>query len=271
MSFPRWPRASFAPGARLRAGDPFDVSPVRLRFLRAFENMRRDAALFQRLAELDAQEAGGGVARDARIEAVGQAAHHGRIFVEQFRHDREIVVVDDRVDPPAEPAELGLDGAGDRVDVGAAAQREALQIDEEQVLLLVEGETLIERDREHVVAQIHRALAEDPRVHRERIARDRRLEIHQREDVALDVDAGRDFDQLEPPGRQRKDAALGDVEHALPARGRVGAAERHVLHGLDEFARLGLLQDRQACRRPTRCAGVRRRRCRRRSPSWRSG
>ena len=51
----------------------------------------------------------------------------------------------------------------------------------------------------------------------DRIARDQRPEIHLREDVALDVDAGRDLDQLQPVGPQGEDAALGDVEHALPA------------------------------------------------------
>ena len=46
---------------------------------------------------------------------------------------------------------------------------------------------------------------------------DRSGEIHVREDVALDVDAGRDLDQFEPLRRELEDAALGDVEHRLPA------------------------------------------------------
>jgi hypothetical protein len=40
-----------------QAGDAFDVSPIRLRFFRAFENMRGDAAFLQRFAEFDAQKA----------------------------------------------------------------------------------------------------------------------------------------------------------------------------------------------------------------------
>ena len=39
------------------AGDPFDVPPIRLRFRCAFENMRRNAPVFQRFAEFDAQKA----------------------------------------------------------------------------------------------------------------------------------------------------------------------------------------------------------------------
>jgi hypothetical protein len=87
----------------------------------------------------------GGIAGDAGVEAVGEAAHHGRIFVQELRHDREVIVVDDGVDAPVETVEPGLDGSCDRVDVGAAAQRKALQIDEEQVLLPIKRETPILR------------------------------------------------------------------------------------------------------------------------------
>ena len=48
---------------------------------------------------------------------------------------------------------------------------------------------------------------------------DHRPEVHLREDVALDVDAGRDLDQLQPFGAQPEHAALGDVEHRLAALG----------------------------------------------------
>src|SRR6266436_2177335 len=75
------PSPSTRPPVRLRARavSPFDVAPIRLRFIGAFEDMRGDAAFFQSFAELDAQEARGGVAGDAGIKTLGQAAHHRRI------------------------------------------------------------------------------------------------------------------------------------------------------------------------------------------------
>src|SRR4051794_35861005 len=44
----------------------FDLPPIQLRLVRTLEDMRRNAASLQGFAELDAQEAGGGVARHAR-------------------------------------------------------------------------------------------------------------------------------------------------------------------------------------------------------------
>jgi hypothetical protein len=71
--------------------------------------MRGDAALLQRLAELDTQEAAGCVARDAGIEPVHQVAHRGRVFVEQLGRNGEIIVVDNGVDRAPERREvLGL-------------------------------------------------------------------------------------------------------------------------------------------------------------------
>src|SRR5271166_1619864 len=45
------------------------------------------------------------------------------------------------------------------------------------------------------------------RVHFRRVARDERLEIRAGENVGLDVDARRDFDEFEPLGPQREHAA----------------------------------------------------------------
>ena len=41
--------------------------------------------------------------------------------------------------------------------------------------------------------------------------------LHPGNDVALDVDAGRDFDQFEPIRRQFEHAALGHIKHGLAA------------------------------------------------------
>ena len=46
-------------------------------------------------------------------------------------------------------------------------------------------------------------------------------EGHLRQDVALDVDAGRDLDQFQALWGQREDAALGDIEHLLAGRLRI--------------------------------------------------
>src|SRR5262249_39122998 len=141
--------------------------------------------------------------------------------------------------------EFLFDGSRDLLNIGTAAQRKVLEIDEEQVLLSVIGKALLERDRQEILAQFHWAFAEDAGIHKERIAPDDRLEIHQRQNVALDVDAGRNLDQLEPVGAQRKDAALGDVKHPLPARGGKGAAEGDVLDRLNKLARPRLFHDRE--------------------------
>ena len=61
-------------------------------------------------------------------------------------------------------------------------------------------------------------------------------EIHVREDVALDVDARRDFDQLHALAGAREDAALRDVEARLPVLRCVGAVEGDLLHSADELA-----------------------------------
>ena len=57
------------------------------------------------------------------------------------------------------------------------------------------------------------------------------------QDVALDVDPGRDLDQLEPGGRQAEDAAFGDVEHGLARLGGDLAAEGDLLDLGAEFLR----------------------------------
>src|SRR6516165_8495012 len=119
-------RGSVRDRLSLQVRAAFDLAPVQLRLLGAFKDMRGHAAPLQRLAELDAQETGRGVARDPRVEAVDQPADHGGILVEQFGYDREIVVVDDCVDALVQSAELALDGSRDRVDIGLAAQCVAL-------------------------------------------------------------------------------------------------------------------------------------------------
>ena len=91
--------------------------------------------------------------------------------------------------------------------------------------------------------QAHRLGPEDARVHLRWIAGDQRLEIHAGENVADDVDARRDLDELEPVGPQREHAALGHVEHVLSAPAGVSAAEGDMLDVRHELAVFGLLVD----------------------------
>ena len=92
----------------------------------------------------------------------------------------------------------------------------ALEVEEQRVALGVVAEAVGEPQVEQRVLELHRLVAEDARVHR-RAARDDRAEVHVREDVALDVDAGRHLDQLHALGVRAEHAALGDVEHRLAA------------------------------------------------------
>ena len=83
-------------------------------------------------------------------------------------------------------------------------------------------------------------------IHDCRIATDDRPKLHPSEDVALDVDAGRDFDQLKPVRGQFEHTALRHIEHGLPAFHRVVAGKRPVLNLIDELRHLAVLDDAQA-------------------------
>ena len=100
-----------------------------------------------------------------------------------------------------------------------------------------------ERDADEIVPEAHRLGPEDARVHLRGIAGDQRLEIHAGENVADDVDARRDLDELEPVGPQREHAALGHVEHVLPPLSGISAAEGDMLDVRHELAVFGLLAD----------------------------
>jgi hypothetical protein len=60
-------------------------------------DMRCDRALLQRVAQLSAQETAGRIAGDAGVEAVDEAPHHRRVFVNDVGEDFEIIVIDDSV------------------------------------------------------------------------------------------------------------------------------------------------------------------------------
>ena len=99
--------------------------------------------------------------------------------------------------------------------------------------------------------QSHPPGPEDPIVHQRNLAVDDRPERHPGQNVALQVDAGRDLDQLQAGGRQPEDAALGDVQDGLAGLDGGRAAERDVVDLFDELGRPGIPFDHQlAIRNP---------------------
>ena len=62
-----------------------------------------------------------------------------------------------------------------------------------------------------MVAQAHGLGAEDTRIHQLGFIANDRLEVHLRENVPLDIDAGRDLTQLQTVGRQDEHAAFRNV------------------------------------------------------------
>ena len=64
------------------------------------------------------------------------------------------------------------------------------------------------------------AVLEQAALHQAQGRADGRSEVHQGEDLPVEIDPGRDLDQLQPAGfGEAEDAALGDVEHTLARAG----------------------------------------------------
>src|SRR5439155_16664065 len=211
-----------------------ELAQMRLRLLRAFADVRGDAAFLQCVAQLSAQESAGRVAGDSRIETLGESFYHLGIGVEYIGQDGEVVVIDNGVHLPTETAEFRLNQAANAFDVGKRLYGIALEIDEELVLLRVVGEAFFQRQTQQVFPQAHRLGAENARIHEARRFAYDRPEIHLGENVLLQIYAGSDLDQLEPFFVQTEDAALGDVEGRLLAPYRVAAAVGTVLDLLHE-------------------------------------
>ena len=119
------------------------------------------------------------------------------------------------------------------------------EIDEELIFLGVIGEAPLERHAQQVVAQSHWLVREYALIHDGRIAPDDRPKLHPRQDIPLDVDAGRDLDQLQALCGELEHAAFGHVEHRLPALRRVAAGKRPVLDLTDEFRHVAIVDDAQ--------------------------
>src|SRR5277367_5069493 len=138
-----------------------------------------------------------------------------------------------------------LHGFDDGANFHPAANREALEIDEEEVLLWVVRKATLEWHAQQVVAQSHRLGVKDTRIHHLQLLRNDRIKIHVRENVAFEVDAGCDLPQLESMGGQGEHAAFGDVEHRLRTRTGKPAAERDLFNPPNELFFSTLIEDRK--------------------------
>src|SRR5262245_61146012 len=121
-----------------------------------------------------------------------------------------------------------------------------LEVDEELVLLGMIGEAPLERHAQQVVAQSHRLGQKYALIHNPGVAADDRLELHPGQDVAPDVDAGSNLDQLQAVGGKLEHAAFRDVEDGLTAFRRILAGKRPVLDVEDELLQLAVFDDAQA-------------------------
>jgi hypothetical protein len=110
--------------------------------------------------------------------------------------------------------------------------------------LCVELYALFDRCIEELGPETHRLGAEEAIVHLHERA-DRGLEVHVGEDVALELDAGGDLDELQSAGCDGEHAALGDVEHRLAGLDRKLARIGDLLDRLDELAHAPLAHDAQ--------------------------
>ena len=73
----------------------------------------------------------------------------------------------------------------------------------------------------HVVTHAHRFVTENPQIHDFQARTDRWAEIHQGQNVALEVDSGSYFDEFQPAIDQAEYTALGNVQYRLFALKRI--------------------------------------------------
>ena len=120
-----------------------------------------------------------------------------RIIVIERLGDLGAIVIDDGIDALADLV-TGLDQRLSQfVDVFLRAGMPAFEIDEENVALRIILHALMHVKIEQLGEQAHRLVDEEALVHQFGLFDDG-LEGHMREHVLLDVDARRDFNQLQP-------------------------------------------------------------------------
>src|SRR5450755_4082075 len=188
------------------------------------------------LAKLYPRESGRRVTGNARVIRLFETLPHAGILAgDKLIHLECIVIHDDRDRPPNLNAACD-DRVFDRRNLIGMPYVQAREVDEQRVTVGIVRQPLRQVQIGAHAVEIHRLEKKEPPGHSPDVPYDR-LKTHVGQDVALDVDSGRSFDQLESSRRQAHHAALGDVEHRC-ARGRRNfAAEGDLLHALAEFLR----------------------------------
>src|SRR4029077_1719288 len=108
---------------------------------------------------------------------------------------------------PTQGSQLVGDDLANLFHVFVTVNTMAFEIDEEPVLAGVIGEPSLDRHSQQLVAQTHWTARENTLIHHDGIADDW-AKLHPADDIALDVDTGRDFDQLKPIRHQFEHTAL---------------------------------------------------------------
>ena len=108
-----------------------------------FVDMRGQRPLLQGVAQLGAKKTARGVAGDAQVKAIHEAAHHGRVFVDDVGVDFEVVVINDGVDLSTQRSQPVFDDPANLVHVLAVVNTMPFEIGEEPVLTRVVGESLL--------------------------------------------------------------------------------------------------------------------------------
>ena len=102
-----------------------------------------------------------------------------------------------------------------REHVLAGADREAFEIDEQQVALGVVDDAVLDAELEQRLAQVHGLIHEDAFVHELGLCAHHRLEIHVGENVAIDVDTGGDFEQFQAVRGQAEGGTTNDLTRRM--------------------------------------------------------
>src|SRR5450631_1580606 len=213
-----------------------------LGLLLALKYMRCDVALRQGFAQLGAQKGAGRVTRDVR-KIVGQKIPiHLGVSVVHFLVDSKAIVVDDGTDPFLGRAAALLADIPNRLHVLGDAHVHALEIEEEDVPLGIVARPFGQRQIEQFRLQVHRVGAEDAGVH-DTVLADHRLEVHVRQDVPGDINAGGNLNQRQTAAHSAKHATLGDIVDWLTPVVRVLSVEGDLLDLFEELPLFSLFQD----------------------------
>src|SRR6266404_7667141 len=215
-----------------------------LGLLLRFENVWRNPPLPQRIAKLGAHESACRKTRHAVKIAITDVLHRVEISVFKFTVDLEAVIVHDGIHFVAERFDDRSDHLFIPLDDRLRFHLEFREVEEQDIVFVVVVKAHLERQPQDLLAQPHRLGPEDTGIHDARVAH-HRLEIHPVEDIALDVDPRRDFDQLNSRFSEPEHATLGDIEDVLVVLGGVLAREGAVLDLVDELLVLAVALDQQ--------------------------